>query len=158
MRPDYVEQEFRFPLTFLNPPPGQYPNHLAAPIDASGVPDGHMTATFRLENLPFSQQRVATFSQTFALARPQLPVLAALLTEADRPGIERQRVCPVTQAKLGSMGPPVKLLVGGQPVYLCCQGCVAKVQQNPQFYLPASSATPPTPFVGQPQPDAQRGR
>lgn len=135
MQPHYVEQAFRFPLTFVNPPSGQHPNHLIAPVDASGVPDGQMTATFTFENLPFQQQPKATFSQTFALTRPQPQVLAAVLTEADRPAIERQQVCPVTRATLGSMGQPVKLLVGGQPLYLCCQGCIAQIEQNPDFYL-----------------------
>lgn len=52
-----------------------------------------------------------------------------------RAGIARQRVCPVTGAALGSMGDPVKLLVGGQPLYLCCKGCLSKVQSNPLGYL-----------------------
>jgi hypothetical protein len=38
---------------------------------------------------------------------------------------------------LGSMGEPVKLLVGGKPIFLCCQGCVPKVRSEPNKYLAA---------------------
>lgn len=151
MQPHYAQQAFRFSLTFAA---GQHPNHLVALVDVSGVPEGQMTVTFTFDNLPFQQQPEATFSQTFVLTQARPQVLAAVLTEADRPGIERQQVCPVTRAELGSMGPPVKLLIGDLPLYLCCQACVAKVQQNPQSYLPPPGATPIQPFVGQPQPPA----
>jgi hypothetical protein len=34
-----------------------------------------------------------------------------------------QRVCPITDEPLGSMGVPPKLTIQGQPVFLCCDGC-----------------------------------
>jgi hypothetical protein len=49
--------------------------------------------------------------------------------------IARQKVCPVTDEPLGSMGPPVRLVVEGKAVFVCCQGCVAELQQNPKTYL-----------------------
>jgi hypothetical protein len=33
------------------------------------------------------------------------------------------------------MGDPIKLTINGQAVYLCCAGCVSKVQRNPDAYL-----------------------
>lgn len=51
--------------------------------------------------------------------------------------------CPVTGAKLGSMGEPVPVDIDGRTIYVCCRGCVGKLQQNPQKYLrpaPASSS------------------
>jgi hypothetical protein len=64
-----------------------------------------------------------------------LPVTLATIDESDKTGIADQKVCPVTEAQLGSMGDPVKVLVGKQPLYLCCQGCVAKVKNAPESYL-----------------------
>lgn len=47
----------------------------------------------------------------------------------------RQRTCPVMGSLLGSMGQPIKVTVNGRSTYVCCQGCVASVQQNPARYL-----------------------
>jgi len=33
------------------------------------------------------------------------------------------------------MGAPVKVLIGGQPLYLCCQGCLGKVEKAPEQFL-----------------------
>ena len=65
-----------------------------------------------------------------------------------------QKVCPVTGAKLGSMGPviPVETSIGakqpsllgkmfgrkptpGVAIYVCCQDCVAKVKNDPVTYV-----------------------
>ena len=52
------------------------------------------------------------------------------LPEADRQLALAQGICPVTGAALGSMGVPVKITLRGQPVFLCCQGCVGKAKQT----------------------------
>jgi membrane fusion protein, copper/silver efflux system len=57
------------------------------------------------------------------------------LPESDRKLAIVQRACPITGAALGSMGVPVKIVLRGQPVFLCCQGCVAKANQNPDETL-----------------------
>lgn len=49
--------------------------------------------------------------------------------------IARQSVCPVTGAKLGSMGDPVPVTVNERTVYLCCSGCTDAMQRNPDYYL-----------------------
>ncbi|KAA5539786.1 hypothetical protein FYK55_23380 [Roseiconus nitratireducens] len=36
---------------------------------------------------------------------------------------------------LGSMGGPVKLMVGGKPIFLCCRGCIKKVEAEPAKYM-----------------------
>ena len=46
-----------------------------------------------------------------------------------------QRNCPVTGLPLGSMGVPLKVNVAGEPVFLCCAGCEAKVKAEPQKHL-----------------------
>jgi len=47
----------------------------------------------------------------------------ARLSAADRTLAERQKVCPVTDMPLGSMGTPIKVSVNGRSVFICCEGC-----------------------------------
>jgi len=46
-----------------------------------------------------------------------------------------QKTCPVTGDELGSMGSPIPVTVQGQTIYVCCRGCVAKVQRDPDSFL-----------------------
>lgn len=141
MQPHYAQQSIHLPLRFVPPPAGiTEANHMSTVVDVSHVPDGQMTVTFKLDNLPDRQQRQVTFTQIFALTRTLPEVVVAPATEADRVGIERQQVCPVEGAKLGSLGVPAKVLLNGQALYLCCQGCVAKVRERPLLYLPSAPA------------------
>lgn len=136
---DYV---YRYPLrpTAARDAPG-WEEFLVAPVDVSKIDDGDMTVTFQLENLPVEQEPRLSFSQTFALTQAPPSVAAVALKESDRPRIARQRTCPVTGGQLGSMGTPVKVLVDGQPLYLCCQGCLAKVKEHPDRYVANRSRT-----------------
>jgi uncharacterized protein (TIGR03000 family) len=61
--------------------------------------------------------------------------LAKLSTE-DRQLAEAQKVCAVQPENLlGSMGVPVKVMIQGQPVFLCCKGCQEKALENPDQTL-----------------------
>ena len=57
------------------------------------------------------------------------------LSPEDRALAEKQRICPVTDEPLGSMGVPVKVTVKGRTVYLCCAGCEDELKSNPDKYL-----------------------
>ncbi len=57
------------------------------------------------------------------------------LPEADRQLALAQRACPITGAAIGSMGVPVKIILRGQPVFVCCKGCVAKAKKDPDGTL-----------------------
>jgi hypothetical protein len=60
----------------------------------------------------------------------------ALLEEADRKLAEAQRWCPVTnENRLGETGVPVKVMVEGRPVFLCCKTCVRAAQKHPERTL-----------------------
>jgi hypothetical protein len=59
----------------------------------------------------------------------------AELSEEDRKLAEKQRVCPVTDEPLGSMGKPVKMTLKGRTVFLCCEGCRDEIEQNADKYL-----------------------
>jgi membrane fusion protein, copper/silver efflux system len=72
--------------------------------------------------------------------RPSTPedvdakVVAALreLSPADRALAEKQRFCPIIEgSRLGSMGKPVKLVLDGQPVFVCCKSCVKEAEADP---------------------------
>lgn len=131
-----TSQVFHYPLSYVAPPAGSgEQDYLAAAVDLTHVRDGDMQVTLNLENLPLPHRPKASFVQTFALSKAQLPVTLAALGESDRAGIARQRICPVTGAPLGSMGDPIKTLIDGKPLYLCCQGCVTKVKNDPEIYV-----------------------
>lgn len=54
----------------------------------------------------------------------KIKAAVAKLPEADRSAAAAQRYCPLMDTvRLGAMGTPVKILIEGKPVYLCCSGC-----------------------------------
>ena len=57
------------------------------------------------------------------------------LSPGDRALAERQKTCPVTGMALGSMGMPDRQEVSGRVVFLCCEGCRAKLLADPSKYL-----------------------
>lgn len=48
---------------------------------------------------------------------------------------EEQKVCPVTSAKLGSMGDPLAVEVQGRRIWTCCGACPPKLIAQPVKYL-----------------------
>jgi Cu(I)/Ag(I) efflux system membrane fusion protein len=54
------------------------------------------------------------------------------LSPADRELAIQQVSCPVTGEPLGSMGVPVKIVIQGQPVFLCCVGCELEAKEHPE--------------------------
>lgn len=60
----------------------------------------------------------------------------AKLSVEDRLLVDAQEWCVIsTDEKLGSMGPPIKLDIQGQPVFVCCKGCTKKAESNPEKTL-----------------------
>lgn len=60
----------------------------------------------------------------------------AKLKPEDRKLAEAQKFCAVlTKNRLGTMGTPIKVMIKDQPVFLCCNMCVAKAQANPDKTL-----------------------
>jgi hypothetical protein len=60
--------------------------------------------------------------------------LSALAPE-DRQLAVKQKLCPVTDEPLGSMGAPVRVVLQGRPVFLCCAGCETELRAKPDRYL-----------------------
>ncbi len=60
----------------------------------------------------------------------------AKLSDADRAIAEAQGFCPVNQtSRLGSMGPPFKVMIQGKPVFLCCKNCEEESRDDPEKTL-----------------------
>jgi hypothetical protein len=57
------------------------------------------------------------------------------LSAADQALADVQGLCPVSDEELGTMGPPIKLTVKGEPLFICCKGCEKKVNADPDKYL-----------------------
>lgn len=57
------------------------------------------------------------------------------LTPEDRALADQQRVCPVSNGKLGEMGVPIKVMVKDKPVFICCKGCESTVKEKPDEML-----------------------
>jgi len=57
------------------------------------------------------------------------------LSPEDQRLVELQKVCPVTNLPLDSMGGPIKVMVAGQPVFLCCESCRERLLAEPAKYL-----------------------
>jgi Cu(I)/Ag(I) efflux system membrane fusion protein len=49
--------------------------------------------------------------------------------------VKQQKICPVTEAELDSMGGPIPVEVAGRRVFICCQGCEKPLKADPQKYL-----------------------
>lgn len=59
----------------------------------------------------------------------------AKLDPEDRKLAEAQGFCALSGEPLGSMGAPVKVAVGGETVFVCCEGCSEGAAKNPDKTL-----------------------
>jgi len=89
------------------------------------------------------EDAVAGGEKTLATVAKLTKVSAVLarMPAQDRAAAEAQKYCAIANKNfLGSMGVPVRLEVGGKPVFLCCKGCTAKVKANPAAALATAEA------------------
>ncbi|MHB1421965.1 MAG: heavy metal-binding domain-containing protein [Gemmataceae bacterium] len=67
---------------------------------------------------------------------PAAPSLSPSSTlEEDRLLAAKQKICPVTGEPLDSMGGPVRLVVEGRIVFVCCKSCEGPLRKEPAKYL-----------------------
>lgn len=57
------------------------------------------------------------------------------LSPQDYKSAMAQHICPVSGEMLGTMGAPKKVDVDGEAVWICCDGCKAKLLAEPDKYL-----------------------
>lgn len=66
---------------------------------------------------------------------PDGPVNSKELSPEDRRLADLQKVCPVTELPLDSMGGPIKVMIADRPVFICCEGCRDSLLTEPAKYL-----------------------
>jgi len=49
--------------------------------------------------------------------------------------VEAQEICPVTRAKLGSMGEPVRVELPDSGVWVCCRGCAPRLKSAANYFV-----------------------
>lgn len=135
-------RQWRFPIEYIAADASPFSReHLLVRADLSRVRNGDMVVLIDLMHLPHPEEPGVRFAQTFALT----PALAASgnnsvtvtvvpFGESDRLALLRQRTCPVTNDDF-SHGPPIKLLVGAQTLFVCCEPCIEQVRMSPERYL-----------------------
>ncbi len=57
------------------------------------------------------------------------------LSPEDQKLADEQRICPVTELALDSMGGPVAVMVSGRKIFVCCAGCTQRLKSEPGKYL-----------------------
>jgi hypothetical protein len=88
---------------------------------------------------------LAVFSLALVLAAAHTSLAAdetkikanlAKLSEEDRKLAEAQKWCAVEpENELGAMGVPFKVVLKGEPVFLCCKGCAKAAKKSPDETL-----------------------
>src|SRR5438105_2693824 len=70
-----------------------------------------------------SQPKPDAKSDAKAEEEAEVKANLAKLSPEDRKLAEKQRYCAVEgdESRLGAMGPPVKVMVKGKPVFICCK-------------------------------------
>lgn len=101
-------------------------------IFASAVVVGcHSSSSTSSENAGDTQA-----TDTSNEADAEITAALAELSEEDRLAAAAQKFCAVElDSRLGSMGAPFKLMIEGQPVFLCCEGCKDAAVADPKATL-----------------------
>jgi hypothetical protein len=96
---------------------------------SSGCSDHPAESPLATAERPASPPTQPTDVDEIAAARKKL-------SAEDRILVEAQEWCVVmTDERLGAMGPPVKLTIKGEPVFVCCKGCKKSAEANPDETL-----------------------
>jgi len=86
-------------------------------------------------DLPQMESPQAVNDQASGDEAAEIAETLAKLSPEDRTLAQRQKVCPVTDMRLGSMDVPIKVDVNGRPVFICCEGCRRSLLADPAKYL-----------------------
>ncbi len=78
-------------------------------------------------------QRTAWLSVWVVLGATGTLLAQNPISPEDQVRIAVQRICPVSGKPLGQHGPPVKVRVGQEVLFVCCQGCL-RGRINPQAW------------------------
>jgi len=88
------------------------------------------------EGSPEGEANPADVQEAFAQAMTsEIEASLASLSAEDRELAINQKICPISEEPLGSMGTPIKLTVAGHEVFVCCEGCEEPLKQDPTTHL-----------------------
>lgn len=104
----------------------------AAAFTLAGCGDATTAATSRTASATpptLTASKPATEVAEIDAARAKLPA-------DERKLVEAQEWCAVlTDNRLGEMGKPIKIDIKGEPVFLCCEGCIKRAKADPDATL-----------------------
>lgn len=89
----------------------------------------------KTEKVPTGAGEMRCIYLTQADEKSAIAANLAKLSPEDRKLAEAQKLCVEEDNPLGAMGVPVKIMLKGQPVFVCCKGCVEKAQEDPDKTL-----------------------
>lgn len=90
---------------------------------------------------PMSKGQQPLSPQVSEVSEADIQASLAKLSPDDRKLAEAQKFCAImTTNRLGVMGTPLKVVIKGQPVFLCCRGCQSKAMANPDKTLATVAA------------------
>ncbi|WP_165232498.1 efflux RND transporter periplasmic adaptor subunit [Aquisphaera insulae] len=130
----YPGEVFRGQVAFRDPALNPTTRTMAVRYDVENA-DGRLqpgmfaTVTLRMPigETPAFRARMAAASRD--VHRDHAAGPAVELTAA------QQEKCPVTKAKLGSMGAPIPVQVASRKVWVCCDSCTRKLKAQPDRFL-----------------------
>lgn len=100
---------------------------------ATKDPAGTLQKVDKLLKQSTAQKSTEASSDNKPLSKEEQELAAELqkLSQEDRILAEKQRFCAVSEeSRLGSMGMPVKLMIDGETVFLCCEGCETAAKED----------------------------
>lgn len=111
---------------------------MAVAVDFSRIAGRDVEVAYQLVGVQ-GERRPLHFSVAASVPMTEAQKMAA--------AIEAQKVCPVSGQPLGAMGKPIAVAAGDRTIYVCCEGCIESVQEEPEKYLEivfgASGTVPP---------------
>jgi hypothetical protein len=112
---------------------------LFAALVAAGCNDNKSTpAVAQASTAKTTAQATGTSTQAADTKDDEAKIQANLakLSPEDRALAEKQKFCASeTDNRLGEMGVPIKVVVKGEPVFVCCKSCVDDVKKDPDKTL-----------------------
>ena len=87
------------------------------------------------QNEPKSKPLVPAASNESVLPVTKRNTAKHQLSREEQTLVDKQRICPVTELSLDSMGGPVPVMVSGKTIFVCCAGCTQRLRDDPEKYL-----------------------
>ena len=104
-----------------------------SPTPASPTTEGVKTGT-EIKSMPVDGPKTEVAAEPAKLSDAEIAEIKKLPAD-EQPIALAQVSCPVSDGHLGDMGVPIKKVVDGKTVYLCCGGCEKSLEAEPAKYL-----------------------